>query len=97
MLPFARRRHAVRISSVLVRPSAPPVAGPTDAEGFYDPVGYLIDTPKMFAYARETLGDTVELVHDTHERLSPAQTVQLAQVRLAGPGCAHLLSPQSAL
>ena len=29
--------------------------------------------------AREVLGDEVELCHDTHERVSNAQTVQLAK------------------
>ena len=31
------------------------------------------------ADAREVLGDEVELCHDTHERVSNAQTVQLAK------------------
>ena len=31
------------------------------------------------AYAREVLGDEVELCHDTHERLAPSMTVQLAK------------------
>jgi mannonate dehydratase len=30
-------------------------------------------------YAREVLGDTVELCHDTHERLPGSMTVQLAK------------------
>jgi mannonate dehydratase len=33
----------------------------------------------MFAYAREVLGESIELCHDTHERINPSQTVQLAQ------------------
>ena len=61
------------------RPGIHSSDGPTTHDGVYDPVGYLIDTPKMFAYAREILGDTVELCHDTHERLAPSMTVQLAK------------------
>ena len=30
-------------------------------------------------YARDTLGETVELCHDTHERLNNGQAVQLAE------------------
>eukprot|EP01052_Picozoa_sp_SAG31_P044515 SAG31_NODE_7792_length_1595_cov_1.037433_2_plen_300_part_01 len=53
--------------------------GPTAPDAAYDPVSYLINTPKMFAYARKELGDKIELCHDTHERLEPPQTVQLAK------------------
>lgn len=35
------------------RPGIHSSDGPTTHDGIYDPVGYLIDTPKMFAYARE--------------------------------------------
>ena len=61
------------------RPGIHSSDGPTTHDGIYDPVGYLVDTPKMFAYAREILGDTIELCHDTHERLPGSMTVQLAK------------------
>lgn len=63
----------------VVRPTPDSSDGPTDQDGIYDPLDYLITTPKMFKYAREVLGDEVELIHDTHERLSCAQAVTLAK------------------
>ena len=53
----------------IVRPSPDSGDGPCDQDGIYDPLDYLITTPKMFAYAREVLGEEIELIHDTHERL----------------------------
>jgi mannonate dehydratase len=63
----------------VARPTPDSSDGPTDQDGIYDPLDYLITTPKMFAYAREVLGEQVELIHDTHERLSCAQAVILAK------------------
>ncbi|WP_433295196.1 enolase C-terminal domain-like protein [Actinoplanes sp. CA-030573] len=40
---------------------------------------YLAQTPKLFAAARERLGDDVELLHDVHSRLTPKQAVVLAR------------------
>lgn len=40
---------------------------------------YLRQTPKLFAAARERLGDHVELMHDVHSRLTPKQAVVLAR------------------
>jgi mannonate dehydratase len=40
---------------------------------------YLAQTPKLFAAARERLGDDVELLHDVHSRLTPKQAVTLAR------------------
>ena len=53
--------------------------GPTDQSGLFIPDDYMIQTPKLFKYAREQLGDEVELCHDVHERLNPSQTVWLAK------------------
>ncbi|MGK5677922.1 enolase C-terminal domain-like protein [Actinoplanes sp. URMC 104] len=40
---------------------------------------YLAQTPRLFAAARERLGDDVELLHDVHSRLTPKQAVTLAR------------------
>jgi mannonate dehydratase len=40
---------------------------------------YLAQTPKLFAAARDRLGDDVELLHDVHSRLTPKQAVTLAR------------------
>eukprot|EP00329_Picozoa_sp_Boothbay-MS584-11_P001359 19886_2 len=53
--------------------------GPTDQQGLFVPDDYLLQTPALFKYARETLGNEVELCHDTHERLTPSQAVYLAK------------------
>ncbi|WP_313662746.1 enolase C-terminal domain-like protein [Cellulosimicrobium cellulans] len=40
---------------------------------------YLRRTPRLFAAAREALGEQVELLHDVHSRLTPKQAVMLAR------------------
>jgi mannonate dehydratase len=40
---------------------------------------YLAQTPRLFAAARDRLGDDVELLHDVHSRLTPKQAVMLAR------------------
>ncbi|MBS2535163.1 starvation-sensing protein RspA [Catenulispora sp. NF23] len=40
---------------------------------------YLRDAPRLFAAARERLGDAVNLMHDVHSRLTPKQAVVLAR------------------
>lgn len=40
---------------------------------------YLAQTPRLFAAARERLGDDVELMHDVHSRLTAKQAVVLAR------------------
>ncbi len=45
----------------------------------WDVNAYLRQTPKLFAAARERLGDDVELLHDVHSRLTPKQAVVLAR------------------
>jgi mannonate dehydratase len=40
---------------------------------------YLVTTRRLFAAARETLSDDVELLHDVHSRLTPKQAVVLAR------------------
>lgn len=46
---------------------------------YLDSQKYIRDTVKLFAGIRERLGDEIQLVHDVHERISPAEAVQLAR------------------
>jgi mannonate dehydratase len=46
---------------------------------YYDPDRYWRSIPPMFERVRATLGFDVELLHDVHERLQPAQVIQLAK------------------
>ena len=45
----------------------------------FEPTPYLNNTIKMFEHLRAKLGFDVELLHDVHERLPPAQSLQLAK------------------
>lgn len=40
---------------------------------------YLVTVPRLFAAARERLGEEVEVCHDVHSRLTPKQAVALAR------------------
>jgi len=44
-----------------------------------DSLPYLKAVPKMFAHIRETCGETVELLHDIHERIQPSEAIQLCR------------------
>jgi len=44
-----------------------------------DPLPYLQGVPKMFAHIRETCGDTIELLHDVHERIQPIEAIRLCK------------------
>lgn len=46
----------------------------------YEPTPYVNTTLKMFEYLRSKIGYDVELLHDVHERTSPAQALQLAKL-----------------
>ncbi|GAB4123580.1 MAG: D-galactonate dehydratase family protein [Roseiflexaceae bacterium] len=46
---------------------------------YYDPVRYARAVPAMFERVRQVVGPDVELLHDVHERLQPAQVIQLAR------------------
>ncbi len=46
---------------------------------YYDPDGYSRSVVRMFEYLREKLGFEVELLHDVHERLAPAESIRLAK------------------
>lgn len=45
----------------------------------WEPTPYCRQVPRMFERLRGTFGDTVELLHDVHERIPPIQAVQLAK------------------
>ncbi len=45
----------------------------------FEPAAYVRIVPKLFEHIRTNLGDEIELLHDIHERVSPAQAVQLAK------------------
>lgn len=53
---------------------------PTAFPGVYfDPKEKMIRVPKLFEHLRNTLGDSVELLYDVHERLAPADAIHLAK------------------
>src|SRR6516165_10607281 len=45
----------------------------------FEPTPYVNNTIKMFDHLRAKLGFDVELIHDVHERVPPAQAIQLAK------------------
>jgi mannonate dehydratase len=55
----------------------PPVGRPQ--RGVWEPGPYVRMLPKMFEHLRNKLGDDVELLHDVHERISPAQAIVLCK------------------
>ena len=48
-------------------------------EGVWEPEPYLQRVPALFAYLREHVGWDVQLLHDTHGRLTPIQAARLAK------------------
>ena len=52
--------------------------GALDGE-YYDPRQYRLRNLGALEYIREKLGDSVELLHDVHERLKPAEAVEFAR------------------
>jgi mannonate dehydratase len=59
-----------------VLPAAPKGALPG---AYFDPAAYARAVPELFAHLRGELGSEVELLHDVHERLAPADAVLLAK------------------
>ncbi len=58
-------------------PSTAPQGAP---DGVYlDAHQYIRDTVKLFEGIRTRIGDTMELVHDVHERIAPIDAVKLAR------------------
>lgn len=58
------------------RVTPPEGAKPGD---YFDPRSYMRRTVKMFEHLRAAVGDEVELLHDVHERLTPADAVVFAK------------------
>src|SRR5690606_12147906 len=46
---------------------------------YYDPAAYQRGVIKLFEHVRETFGDTLEFVHDVHERIPPSDAVRFAK------------------
>ncbi len=53
--------------------------GPTNPIDVWEPGAYVRVVPRLFEHLRSRLGEEVELLHDVHERISPAQAVQLCR------------------
>jgi mannonate dehydratase len=65
--------------SPLTEPSHADAIGPTNPRNVWEPGPYLRTLPKLFEHLRTTLGDDIELLHDVHERITPAQAVSLCK------------------
>jgi len=60
--------------------AAPKRAPECSADGIYlDPRKYMRDTVKLFDDLRSRIGHEVELIHDVHERLKPADAIRFAR------------------
>src|SRR6185437_10306328 len=51
----------------------------TPHQQIFEPTPYVRQTPRLFDYLRTEFGDTVELLHDIHERIPPIQAIGLAK------------------
>jgi mannonate dehydratase len=60
-------------------PPEPGSAGPTKPGAVWEPGRYVREIPRLFEHLRAKLGDEVELLHDVHERVSPAQAIRLCK------------------
>jgi mannonate dehydratase len=56
-----------------------PQAPPNSRAQLWEPRAYVRSVPKLFEFLRKQLGDEVELLHDTHERVPPILAIQLAK------------------
>jgi mannonate dehydratase len=52
---------------------------PNRRPALWEPGPYVRLVPKLFEHLRRTVGDEVELLHDTHERVPPILAMQLAR------------------
>jgi mannonate dehydratase len=71
----------VRIQQGFYGGAATGFTKPQDAPdgAYFDPRSYRRDTLDMIEFVRASVGDDVELVHDVHERLNPADAVSFAK------------------
>lgn len=51
----------------------------SEVGSYMDPTRYILDTITLFETVRKQCGDDIELIHDIHERLQPAETLYLAK------------------
>ena len=54
-------------------------SGGNHRERMYEPTPYVLSVPKMFEHMRKNIGEEIELLHDTHERISNDQAMWLAK------------------
>lgn len=52
---------------------------PNQRAEMWEPAPYVRTVPRLFEFIRKQLGDKVELLHDTHERVPPILAMQLAK------------------
>lgn len=62
-----------------VRATAPASGPPERRTQIWEPTPYLRTVPRLFERLRHEVGDSVELLHDVHDRLTPIQVAQLAK------------------
>lgn len=53
--------------------------GVAETQAIWEPSPYLFSTVALFEHLRGALGESVELLHDIHERVPPIQAIQLAR------------------
>lgn len=62
-----------------IRGEGAPPNGALHRAPMYEPAAYIKRTLQLFEAARKELGDEVELCHDTHERITTAQALQMGK------------------
>lgn len=63
--------------SVATAPSGTPLA--SGGRRSWEPRPYCNTVPRLFEAVRDKVGDSVELLHDVHERVPPIMAIQLAK------------------
>ena len=53
--------------------------GPLSPRNIFEPADYVRIVPRLFEYARQELGEEVELLHDIHERVPASLAIRLAK------------------
>ncbi len=61
------------------QPARHEMSSPTEPKEIWEPGPYLRTVPRLFEHLRTTLGEEVEMLHDVHERITPAQAVSLCK------------------
>ncbi|HTJ12397.1 MAG TPA: enolase C-terminal domain-like protein [Dinghuibacter sp.] len=50
-----------------------------DTDDFMDPIAYVQAVPKLFKTVRERCGESIDLLHDTHERVQPQDMINMCK------------------